>query len=109
MTWATSMTLLASVTALLLSIGACVVAALSLHLYRSTSSARLSARLTALESMCEALSAECKAIRMARNMAAHRARKSAEETSTANPADPEAARAATLRSLAPLVGRTNAK
>lgn len=85
-----SMLSLACVTALLLSIGACAVAVLSLRRYRLTSSARLSERLTVIESICEALSAEQKAIRMARNMAAHRARKQSETPSSENPDDERA-------------------
>lgn len=56
--------------------------------------------------MIEALSAECKAIRMARNMAAHRQRKREAEAESL-PDDPDARRAATLRSLQPLIGAPN--
>ena len=77
--------LLVSNTALLLSIGACIVAVLSWLRYRSTSSARLSARLSEIESTLEALSAALKNVRAARNMAAHRARQSSSEFSEGQP------------------------
>ena len=70
----TSMTLWVSSMALLLSIGALSVAVLSLLRYRSTSSAKLSARLTETESMLEEHSAQVKNLRSAQNMRAHRAR-----------------------------------
>jgi hypothetical protein len=66
---------LASGMALLLSIGACIVTARLSLLYRSTSSEKLSARLTETEIMVEELAQQVRNLRAARNMAAHRAKK----------------------------------
>lgn len=56
MSWTTFGTLLVSVMALVASIGACVVAALSWRQSQSKSSSTLFARLTEIESTTEALS-----------------------------------------------------
>lgn len=98
MTWGMYTTSLASVMALVSSTGACIAAYLLWRRSRSTSCEKLSARLTAAESMIEALCSDVKAIRQARAMAASREKKRAETD------DPEAKRAAALRALQPRIG-----
>jgi len=100
MTWGMFTTSLVSVTGLLLSTGALFAAYLSWRRSLSNSAERLSKRLTEVESITEALSAELKSMRAARAMAAHRQRKATEE---AQPENPDEARARTLRALAPLI------
>lgn len=61
--------------ALLLSIGACIATGRLWLRYRSSSSEKLSARLTETEIMVEELAQQVRNLRAARNMAAHRAKK----------------------------------
>lgn len=75
MTSITYMTWLACGMALPASIGACFVAYRSLHLCRTTSAARLSARLTELESTIEALTVAHRNLRSRLNMQSHRAKR----------------------------------
>lgn len=91
MNWTTVLTLWASATALLLSIGAFVVAVLSWRLSRSRSSAVLSARVSELESANEAHIARLKGLnsRLSMILLRERRRESTEPTETAAP-DPEA-------------------
>lgn len=83
MTLLTFTTLWVSSTGLALSIGASFVALRSLRRFQLSSAGRLSERLTELESTVEALSGQIRNIRSARNMAAHRARKSQPEADAA--------------------------
>lgn len=92
MNLATSMTLWASSTALLLSIGALCVALLSWRRSRSTSSAALSHRLSEQEATVESLSAQLRQLRSRLNMQAYRQRQRAEEPpETTEPIDPDRA------------------
>lgn len=79
MNWPTFTMWLVSSTALLSSIGAWFAVRHLWRRSRSTSSERLSGRLTEIESQIEALTSQVKNLRSARNMAAYRERKAARE------------------------------
>jgi uncharacterized protein (DUF1684 family) len=80
--------LLVSVTALVLSIGALLVAFHSLRRYHLSSAFKLSVRLTETESMIEALSGQLRNVRAARNMQAHRERQTQASSSSPSAAPP---------------------
>lgn len=79
--------------ALLLSIGACAVTALLLLRYPSTSSGKLSARLTEIETLLETLSLSVRNLKSRLNMQDRRARAASEDLPLTE-ADTEAAKAA---------------
>lgn len=93
MTLNTVLTLLACVTALLLSIGALVVAVHSWRLSNSRSSVALSARVSEIESTTEALTAKVKGLNSRLSMQLLREKRLAQtaETEQSEPEDADAA------------------